>query len=66
MPLTTKGRKIMASMQREYGAKRGERVFYASRNAGRITGVDPESSGRSGLDKAMSAHADKMHPVRRR
>lgn len=41
MPLTAKGEKIMANMQREYGPERGERVFYASRNAGRITGVDP-------------------------
>jgi hypothetical protein len=41
MPLTEKGQKIMANMQREYGPKKGESVFYASRNAGRITGVDP-------------------------
>jgi hypothetical protein len=46
VPLTAKGDKIMANMQREYGAKKGESVFYASRNSGRITGVDPESSGR--------------------
>jgi len=41
MPLTDKGQKIMAHMKQEYGPDRGERVFYASRNAGRITGVDP-------------------------
>jgi len=41
MPLTAKGQKIMANMQQEYGPEKGERVFYASRNAGRITGVDP-------------------------
>jgi len=41
MPLTEKGQKIMTSMQRQYGPKKGEQVFYASRNAGRITGVDP-------------------------
>lgn len=44
MPLTDKGQKIMANMTKEYGAKKGERVFYASRNAGKITGVDPASS----------------------
>lgn len=44
MPLTDKGRKIMGNMQKEYGAEKGERVFYASRNAGKITGVDPASS----------------------
>jgi hypothetical protein len=39
--LTAKGQKIMANMARQYGPDKGERVFYASRNAGRITGVDP-------------------------
>jgi len=40
MPLTKKGRKIMNAMKDEYGPKKGERVFYASRNKGRISGVD--------------------------
>jgi len=40
MPLTAKGKKIMASMKKEYGEKKGEQVFYASRNKGRITGVE--------------------------
>src|SRR5262245_12792367 len=44
MPLTTKGEKILGAMTKEYGAEKGKRVFYASRNAGKITGVDPESS----------------------
>lgn len=39
MPLTAKGRKIKRAMEKTYG-KRAERVFYASRNAGKITGVD--------------------------
>jgi hypothetical protein len=39
MPLTDKGQKIMAAMQRQYG-KRAEQVFYASRNKGTISGVD--------------------------
>lgn len=43
MPLTVKGEKIMANMRRQYGDEKAKRVFYASRNAGRITGVDPES-----------------------
>jgi hypothetical protein len=47
MPLTKKGEKIMANMASEYGPEKGKRVFYASRNAGKITGVDPESSHRS-------------------
>ena len=41
MPLTRKGRKIMASMRRSYPTtKKARQVFYASRNAGKITGVD--------------------------
>jgi hypothetical protein len=40
MPLTKKGMKIKKAMLKEYGRKRGEAVFYASRNKGTITGVD--------------------------
>lgn len=47
MPLTDKGEKIMANMQREYGGEAGKRVFYASRNKGVISGVDPESRARN-------------------
>ena len=39
MPLTKKGRKIKAAMEKQYGKKRGERVFYASENKGNIKGV---------------------------
>lgn len=39
MPLTSKGAKIKSAMMKEYG-KKGEQVFYASRNAGKIKGVD--------------------------
>lgn len=40
MPLSEKGRKIMRSMKSQYGSKKGESVFYASRNKGRIKGVE--------------------------
>jgi hypothetical protein len=40
MPLTAKGRKIMAAMKSKYGAKKGESVFYASKNKGTISGVE--------------------------
>jgi len=30
MPLTKTGRKVKASMMRQYGAKKGESVFYAT------------------------------------
>lgn len=39
MPLTPKGKKIKAAMDKEYGKKRGDRVFYASQNSGRIKGT---------------------------
>jgi hypothetical protein len=44
MPLTEKGKKVAKAMHKQYGAKKGDAVFYASRNAGKIKGVDPESS----------------------
>jgi len=40
MPLTKKGNRIKAAMSAEYGGKKGERVFYASKNAGKIKGVE--------------------------
>jgi hypothetical protein len=40
MPLTTKGKKIMKSMKNRYGKKKGKAVFYASKNKGKIKGVD--------------------------
>ncbi len=46
MPLTDKGKKIMGSMKEQYGDKRGEQVFYASRNKGRIEGVE-KATGKS-------------------
>lgn len=44
MPLTSKGRKIMAAMAKEYGADKGKQVFYASKNKGKITGVEGKSN----------------------
>jgi hypothetical protein len=40
MPLTKKGQTILASMKSQYGDKKGESVFYASINAGKISGVE--------------------------
>ena len=39
MPLTTKGKKIMKNMQKQYGEKKAKQVFYASANKGTIKGV---------------------------
>ncbi len=39
MPLNAKGKKIKAAMQKQYGKKQGEQVFYASENKGVVKGV---------------------------
>ena len=49
MPLTSKGESIKEHMIKEYGEKKGEQVFYASKNAGKISGVDEMSEGSEGL-----------------
>ena len=38
-PLTKKGKKVMKSMKKQYGAKKGKQVFYKSANKGTIKGV---------------------------
>ncbi len=38
-PLTKKGAKIKREMEKEYGKKKGESVFYASAKKGTIKGV---------------------------
>ena len=45
MPLTKKGKEIMSSMKRTYGGRKGEQVFYATANAGKITGVEEKAKG---------------------
>lgn len=40
MPLNKKGKKILKSMTRTYGKKKGKSVFYASKNAGKISGIE--------------------------
>jgi hypothetical protein len=39
VPLTKKIKKIKKSMLLHYGKEKGERVFYASENKGKIKGV---------------------------
>lgn len=39
MPLTAKGKKIKKSMEKTYGKKKGEQVFYATENKGKIKGI---------------------------
>ena len=46
MPFTKKGSEIMSAMKSEYGEKKGRQVFYASKNAGKIKGVEQKSGYR--------------------
>jgi len=43
MPLTPKGKKIKSAMRKEYGPKKGDRVFYAAQNKGSIKGTHKKS-----------------------
>ena len=45
MSLNKKGKKIMKSMKKQYGKKKGETVFYASKNKGVIKGVEKRKKG---------------------
>ena len=52
MPLTTKGNKIMRNMKRQYGAKKGKSVFYASENKGTIVDVHGKVHSSSKYNRA--------------
>lgn len=40
MPLTKKGKTILASFKKQYGDEKGEEYFYRSINAGKIKGAE--------------------------
>jgi hypothetical protein len=40
MPLTKKGLKIRAALEKHYGKDKGEEVLYASINSGKIKGAE--------------------------
>lgn len=46
MPLTTKGRKVMRELKDQYGDTRGEAVFYAMVNSGKLTNVEEKKRKR--------------------
>ena len=48
MPLTSKGKKILSSMRKQYGGEKGERVFYASINKGKVTGAEKSTKRAEG------------------
>lgn len=39
MPLTKKGKKVKSAMEKTYGKKKGEKVFYATENKGKVKGL---------------------------
>ena len=49
MPLNKKGKKIMKSMKKQYGKKKGEEVFYASLNKKKIKGVKKRGQNSSSI-----------------
>ena len=44
MPLNKKGKKIKISMTKRYGKKKGESIFYAMENSGKLKGVKKKTS----------------------
>lgn len=59
MPLTAKGKEILGSMTKQYGEKKGKSVFYASINAGRISGAEAGAARSQGNMRAKGK-ADHM------
>jgi hypothetical protein len=51
MPLTAKGKEIKRAMRKEYGPKKGDEVFYASENSGKIKGVAKKESNHRGYGR---------------
>jgi hypothetical protein len=59
MPLTSKGKKVMKSMKQTYGGKRGEQVFYATANAGKLSGVEKKQELKKGGKVAKTSKSTK-------
>jgi len=51
MPLNKKGKKIKRAMTKQYGKKKGEKVFYAMENSGKLRKV---TKARGGMDASRS------------
>jgi len=59
MPLTSKGEEILNAEKKEYGPSKGEQVFYASKNAGKITGVDSPKGVCSNFEEILRQNENK-------
>lgn len=46
MPLTKKGEKVKAAMKKQYGTKKGEQIFYATENKGKVMGLTKKTGKR--------------------
>ena len=44
MPLNKKGKKIKSSMTKRYGKKKGEAIFYAMENSGKLKDVKKKNT----------------------
>ena len=44
MPLNKKGKKIKTSMPKRFGKKKGEAIFYAMENSGKLKGVKKKTT----------------------
>ncbi len=58
MPQTAKGKKILSAMTKEYGAKKGKQVYYASIVKGKVKGAEGKG-GTGKLAKAKKTFAKK-------
>ena len=58
MPQTTKGKKIMSAMKKQYGSKKAKQVYYASIVKGKIKGAEGKG-GTGKLEKAKKTYAKK-------
>lgn len=60
MPLTSKGKKIMSALKKQYGSKdKAEEVFYAMKNKRKISGVEE-------IDRDMGKKPAKKTPVKKK
>jgi hypothetical protein len=59
MPLTAKGRTILAALEKEYGPDKAKQVLYAGKNSGRFAGIDEmmEKISDSDLETFAADHA---------
>jgi len=66
MPLTSKGQKILKSMERTYGKEKAEQVLYASANSGKISGIHDSEAGMTTVADAIKTCMDAVEGLNRR